>query len=289
MVTRSPGLQRVTRTKLAVLGSPIAHSKSPLLHRAAYEVLGVPWSYEAIDVTSANLGTFVSSRREEWRGLSLTMPLKREIVPMLDSLDETAALTGAVNTVLFGEDALTGFNTDVAGLMQPLQDAGTSQPTHVLILGAGATAGSALTAAVRLGASSITIAARDVQKAQTMRGLAQAQGAWIEISSLEDISDIDADVVINTVPGGAAAELHFTARQRRASVLFDVIYDPWPSVLASRWSENGGRVIPGIEMLLAQALRQVRLFFGGDADMTVPKESDVIAAMRASVGAPSRQ
>lgn len=284
VVTRSPGFQRVTRTKLAVLGSPVGHSKSPQLHLAAYRVLGLPWTYDRVDVTGASLDTFMHGAGEDWRGLSLTMPLKHTVMPMLVGCDDIARLTRAANTILFSERGPVGFNTDVAGLIHPLRAAGVIHPANVLILGAGATAGSAITAACRLGAGAITVAARNLDRAAALNELAAVQGAKLDLLPLDAIGDVKADVVISTLPGSAADGLRFTEHQRQTSVLFDVIYDPWPSVIAQRWADAGGTVVPGIEMLLAQALRQVRIFVNGDPDTPVRLESEVTAAMRASVG-----
>ena len=277
----------MTRTRLAVIGSPIIHSRSPRLHRAAYTVLDVPFSYDAMEVSTSHLAEFVQSCGRDWVGLSLTMPLKHEVVALLDRVDDLGALTRAVNTVRFTDAGVEGFNTDVGGLMQPLLDAGVSSPAHVLVLGAGATAGSAVAAASRLGAFAITIGARSVERAATVVELGRRLATEIEVVDLTEIegwADMrQPDVVINTLPGRAADTLSFSAEARRASVLFDVVYDPWPTVIAASWTDAGGRVIAGIEMLVAQALRQVRVFVGGDPGVALDGEDRVLAAMLASV------
>ena len=278
----------MTRTRLAVVGSPIAHSRSPRLHRAAYAVLGVPFSYDAMEVSASDLTEFVRSRGIDWVGLSLTMPLKHGVVALLDRIDDLGALTRAVNTVRFTDTGIEGFNTDVGGLMQPLLDAGVSSPSRVLVLGAGATAGSAVTAASRLSASSITVAARSVERAATVVELGRRLATNVEVVDLAEVEVWAAtrqpDVVINTLPGAAADTLSFSRETRRASVLFDVVYDPWPTTIAASWMDTDGRVIAGIEMLVAQALRQVRVFVGGDPGVALNGEDEVLAAMRASVG-----
>lgn len=266
-----------------MLGSPISHSKSPRMHLAAYSVLGLDWSYDQVDVTAHDLPRFVESLDASWRGLSLTMPLKYDVVPLLGDLDPIAEVTGAVNTVAFGDAGRMGFNTDVAGITAPVTDAGLASPSRVLVLGAGATAGSAVTAVARQGANEITVAARSVERAATIAQLAHRLDVQVSVIPLPDAATITADLVINTLPGGAADTLHFSAELRSTSVLFDVIYDPWPTAIAVSWADAGGRVIPGIEMLLAQALRQVRVFVGGDPHLPLDREHDVAAAMRASV------
>ena len=273
----------MSRTRLAVIGSPIAHSKSPVMHRAAYRVLGLPWTYGTHEVTSATLGAFMASLDGTWRGLSLTMPLKKDVVPLLETADETARLTGVANTVLMTDDGLAGFNTDVSGIVHPLVAAAVPSLRHVLVLGAGATAGSAVAAATRLGAGLITVAARDTRRAAVVVELGERMGVSVDVVPLNGVDGLIADVVINTLPGGVAGTVSFSREMRQTSVLFDIIYDPWPTTIATSWTDVGGQVIPGIEMLLAQALRQVRVFVRGDPELEVERETDVIAAMRASV------
>ena len=276
-------------TKLAVLGTPIAHSKSPALHRAAYRVLGLDWQYEAIKVAPAGLEDFIRSRGPEWRGLSLTMPLKRDVMPLLDCADPQAALTGGANTVLLQDDggglSLRGFNTDVFGIVESFRNAGVVRLTTVRMLGAGATAASALVAVAQLGADRVLVSARSEIKLVALVEIGRQLGVDVQVARSDSVdSGIVPDAVISTLPGGADHPYRFDASTRASSVLFDVAYDPWPSPIAASWLEADGRVIPGIEMLVNQALMQVRIFVGGDADRILPREAAVLAAMRESVG-----
>ena len=276
-------------TKLAVLGSPIGHSQSPALHRAAYGVLGLDWQYEAIEMESGGLAGFIRTRGPEWRGLSLTMPLKREVIPLLAVVDGLAQLTGGANTVLFqeGADGLTlqGFNTDVFGIVEAFRDAGVERLTNVRMLGAGATAASALVAVAQLGASRVVVSARSAHKLVALFDLGDQLGIDVHAESPDCGDDgIVPEAVISTLPGGADHSYRFDSSTRASSVLFDVAYDPWPSPLAASWLEVGGRVIPGIEMLVNQALMQVRIFVGGKPDCILRRESAVLDAMRESVG-----
>ncbi|HEV7742222.1 MAG TPA: shikimate dehydrogenase, partial [Pseudolysinimonas sp.] len=141
--------------RLAVLGSPIAHSKSPALHRAAYEVLGLDWRYDAIEVAEGALATFLGGLDASWRGLSLTMPLKREVLPALRSASPMVERVGAANTVLVRNGALDGFNTDVAGIIGAFREVGVDHLESVQVLGAGATAASVLVAVADLGATRV--------------------------------------------------------------------------------------------------------------------------------------
>lgn len=277
--------------RLAVLGSPIAHSRSPALHLAAYRVLGLDWQYEAIEIRSDELSEFVGSRTPDWRGLSLTMPLKRDVLALLDSHDDFAELTGAANTLLFHHDAgdwtLRGFNTDVAGIAESFRAAGVHRLDSVRILGAGATAASALVAAAELGARRAVVSGRSPHGVLRLIELGERLGVDTVAPPADDSRDAAVpDAVISTLPGGAEHEHRFSDAVRESAVLFDVAYDPWPSRLASAWLELGGLVIPGIEMLVNQALVQVRIFVGGSPDIALPDEPAVASAMRAAVGLP---
>ncbi|MFE4951398.1 shikimate dehydrogenase [Leifsonia sp. NPDC056665] len=272
--------------RLAVLGSPIGHSKSPALHRAAYAALGLDWSYDQLDVSEAGLSAFLDGLDEEWRGLSLTMPLKQSVIPLLTETDRVAEQTGVANTVLLDGDDISGFNTDVAGIVRALSAAGLEGARYVHVLGGGATAASALVAAAELGAERVDVHVRDLQKSVWLEPLAHQLGLRIRIRSFAQ-ADRSLDVpqlVISTLPGGASTEAIYTDSTRRAAVLLDVAYDPWPSVLASAWQAVGGRVVSGLAMLAQQALLQVRIFVSGDVLQPLPDEEGVLEAMLAAVG-----
>jgi shikimate dehydrogenase len=271
-------------TTLAVLGSPIEHSKSPALHLAAYRTLGLDWQYGQVEMTGDRLAEFIRTRDASWRGLSLTMPLKQDVLPLLDTLDERARLTGAANTLLFDGGARHGFNTDIGGITAPLRAAQVTGLEQALILGGGATAASALVAVSELGCREATIAVRTPAKAAALVDLGTACGVAVRIVPLGEATTVPADVVISTLPNGALYELEFPRSLRAGAVLFDVAYDPWPTALASAWSDAAGRVIPGIEMLIGQALIQVRVFVGGDPGTALPHEAAVHQAMRNAVG-----
>jgi shikimate dehydrogenase len=275
-------------TRLAVLGSPIAHSQSPALQRAAYRVLGLDWEYDAIDITGETLEEFVRSRDAHWRGLSLTMPLKRDILPLLDSRDPLVDLTGSANTVhlsaLADRTHLRGFNTDVYGITQPFQRRGYERRETVLVLGGGATAASAMVAAARLSAKRVFVAVRSPERAEGLRAVAEAQGIDLQVRSLAQVATIDErlDAVISTLPNGVDAGVDPDPDAIRSAVLLDVAYHPWPSPLARRWS--GEETISGLEMLVFQALVQVRVFLGANPELMLPDEDAVLAAMLAAVG-----
>ena len=270
--------------RLAVLGSPIAHSKSPLLHNAAYHALGLDWQYEAVEVAGDALPEFVESRDETWLGLSLTMPLKRDVLPLLDEIDPIASITGGANTLLFDEGHRRGYNTDVFGIVEAFRAAGVERLSTAQVLGGGATAASAIAALAQLGVLGVLVSVRDPRKVTSLIELGEALGVDVVVRRLDEGSFGTPDAVVSTLPGHSDYQFEVDEAVRRTAVLFDVAYDPWPSTLAQQWNEAGGRVISGIEMLVLQALAQVRVFVNGDPDAPLDNELAVLAAMRAAVG-----
>jgi shikimate dehydrogenase len=274
------------RRRLAVLGSPIAHSKSPTLHAAAYRVLGLDWEYSSAEVTTDALPGFLAGLDDAWRGLSLTMPLKRDVVPLLTDADELVRLTAVANTVLLTDAGPIGFNTDVYGIQESFRRAGVPRPGHVLILGGGATAASAIVAAERMRAASVTVALRDPSKDAALAALAGELELDFAVGGLAPLPRRAAgpfDTVISTLPNGAQVHLDTSPVVRPDTVLFDVAYEPWPTPLAAGWS---GPVIAGIEMLVHQAVAQIRVFVAADPATALPDEPRVLAGMRAAVGLP---
>jgi len=287
---------RTPAVRLAVLGSPIAHSLSPRLHRAAYGVLGLDWSYEAAECTGAELPAFVDGLGAGWRGLSLTMPLKRDVLALLDAVDETARLAGAANTLLLEDDGAggtrrRGANTDVAGIVRAFGMGGVERSQRAVVLGAGSTARSALVALARIGAGHVTVAARRPEQVRELAPLGDELGIALAAAPLDDATAAlrEADTVVSTLPGDAAASAPLPARLPEAAVLLDVTYAPWPTGIAAGWQRAGGRVVPGIDMLVHQALGQVRLFVHGDAERALPDDARVLEAMLASVGRDPRR
>ncbi len=276
------------RTRLAVLGSPIAHSLSPTLHAAAYDVLGLPFTYGRHEVTSGGLDAFVAGLGPDWRGLSLTMPLKRDVLPMLDRTTPLVDELGVANTVAFRQEGdrvvLAGANTDVEGIVRPVEALG-HLPGEATIVGGGATAASALAAAVRLGAVDVRLFLRDTAKAGPLVELAVRLGVTLEVLPIDSLPGTTHGFLVSTLPGGAADSLELVPSGPDA-VLFDVAYEPWPTAAAGRWAAAGGRVLNGLDMLTEQAIGQIRFFVSGDESELLPDEAEVRRAMRRSVGLP---
>src|SRR5579859_3126656 len=196
--------------KAAVLGKPITHSLSPALHRAAYYALGLTdWTYDLVECDEQGLAAYVESRDADWAGLSLTMPLKRTVLPLLDRVDHLAAATGGANTVVFRPEGRYGYNTDVQGIVDALTEAGARTPGTVTIIGAGATACSALAAVGELGAPGADVVVRDPARTADLRATADRLGLQVRLRPWADLADPEVpvpDLLISTVPAGAADE-----------------------------------------------------------------------------------
>ncbi|MET7678459.1 shikimate dehydrogenase [Streptomyces seoulensis] len=250
--------------RAAVLGKPIAHSLSPVLHRAAYAELGLgDWSYDRFEVDEAGLAGFFAGLGPEWAGLSLTMPLKRAVMPLLDEVSETAALVDAVNTVVFTEDGRkTGDNTDIPGMVAALREHGIEEVESAAILGAGATASSALAALARICPGEVVVYVRSAARAAEMREWGERLDVDVRTADWADAAEaLHAPLVIATTPAGTADALAGAVPERPAT-LFDVLYDPWPTELAARWSMFGGAVVGGLDLLVHQAVLQVERMTG---------------------------
>ncbi|WP_307802918.1 shikimate dehydrogenase [Frigoribacterium sp. PvP032] len=308
-----PDLSAAPR-RLAVLGSPIAHSLSPALHRAAYAELGLDWQYDRAEVASGELGQFLDETTDAaaettdaatdatdsaaaatteaaarpWRGLSLTMPLKREVLPLLDTISPLAAALGVANTVVIDDDGRRhGHNTDVDGIVRTVEAHHDARPASATILGGGATASSAMWAAWQLGARSFSVHLRNPMRAGELTSLASELGCDVSIAPLTELGTLaPLDFVISTLPGGVADDLPLRPRST-ASILFDVAYEPWPTRVASTWTADGGIAFSGLDMLFEQAVSQVRLFTGLPQEERLDDENRVRAAMRAAVGLPA--
>jgi len=245
--------------RCAVLGSPIGHSLSPTLHRAAYAELGLDWTYDRFEVTEDQLAGFVAGLDGPWRGLSVTMPLKVAVLD-LGLVDEVAHLAGAGNTLIFDGDVRRVHNTDVGGLVSAVRRLSAAPARRVTILGTGATARSALISAAQLGAEEVTVVGRTPARAAALQGL----GVRLELSvRVQDWTTPlpAADLVISTAVAGAADTIA-SAVAASSPLIFDAIYDPWPTELASVAARAGCTVVNGLDLLIGQALLQIELMTG---------------------------
>jgi shikimate dehydrogenase len=245
--------------RCAVVGSPIEHSLSPSLHRAAYAHLGLSWTYHRFEVDEHGLATFVSGLDASWRGLSLTMPLKAAVLK-LGQVDELAKLAGAANTLVLEGGERWVYNTDVGGLTWAVRQVTPTPLSRVTILGAGGTARAALIAATQLGAQQVTVVARTPSRAEALRGMGVYVGAELDIRPWSTPLP-EADLVVSTVVSGAADTIA-QAVCDSAQLIVDVIYHPWPTLLATMAQRAGCTVVSGRDLLVGQALLQIELMTG---------------------------
>lgn len=250
--------------RAAVLGRPIGHSLSPVLHTAAYAALGLPdWSYDRHECDTDELAAFVEGLGPEWAGLSLTMPLKHAALTVATRSTERAAAVGAANTLIPGGDGgWLADNTDVHGVVGALREAGVTTVGQAAVLGAGGTAQAVVAALADLGAPETTVLVRDLARATEVRATAERLGVpLVVVDGVPDRPIPPVELMVSTLPGRAADSYAGTA-WAPGTVLFDVLYDPWPTRLAASAAAAGCTVVSGLDMLLHQAVEQVLLMTG---------------------------
>lgn len=272
--------------RLAVIGAPIAHSLSPVLHTAAYRHLSLPWFYDRHQVREGELSGFLDGLDRTWRGLSATMPLKEELARLAHGADRTVDLTGAANTLLLTDDGRRiARNTDVAGVERSLREQGLVSAEHAVIIGAGATARSVVVALDNFGLRGVTVAVRDPTRATSFRDLADELMLELDVVSIANAVHVieDTDVLAWTLPNGVELPWLLPVGSVEETIALDVTYSPWPGPLAEPWLAAGGRVASGRDMLLHQAVRQVRFFVSGQTESPLDDEETLTAVMAASL------
>ncbi|MDQ1703299.1 MAG: shikimate dehydrogenase [Frankiaceae bacterium] len=275
--------------RAAVLGSPIGHSLSPVLHRAAYEALGLDWSYDALDCDEERLPALFRSVRDAldppYAGLSLTMPLKSAVLPLLDDLAPSALAVGVVNTVVFADGGAIGHNTDTQGVLRCFDEAGLrGAPESLALLGGGGTARAVVAAVAARGGVVARVLLRDPARGASLRELGTSLGVDVELLPLAAAPEVlgAADIVVNTTPAGAVDALAADPWPRGIPYV-DVLYAPWPTPLATAAAAAGAVVVGGLVMLVGQAAVQVELHTGRPAPYDVMR-----AAGEAALSARSR-
>lgn len=284
-------------TWAAVIGSPIEHSLSPVIHRAAWAQLGIDgWEYRRLEQDADSLPRFIGGLGGDCAGLSVTMPCKQAVMPLLDAIDPLASAVGAVNTVVPSSGVLAGFNTDVTGIASAIRracsQANRALPTSAVVLGARATASSALAALGELGIVTSIVAARrfggpgSVVAASSRLGVSIDQVLWSDRDAvLRAVSG--ADLVISTLPAGVGDPLAEQMSVREGQVLLDVVYSPRETALRSAFERKGGIVAEGTDMLIFQAAAQVQLMTGRTPKTDVMRgalEAELVRRARASGG-----
>lgn len=260
-MTAGPATRRA-----AVLGSPVGHSLSPVLHRAAYAHLGLTgWSYDAYDVDEAGLAGFLTDLDPSWAGLSLTMPLKAAVLPLLDAASPVVETVGAANTVLLRDGRRVGENTDVPGMVGALAARGVTSVDRAVLLGGGTTARAAV-AALAAVTRSVRAYVRDPARRAGLESAAAGAGVTLEVEPWARAADgLDAPLVVAATAAGGTDAL-VPAVPRAVGVLFEVLYDPWPTPLAAAWVARSGTVVDGLDLLVHQAVLQVSLMTGVEVE-----------------------
>lgn len=250
--------------KAAVLGSPISHSLSPLLHTVAYQELGLESEYTAIEISSGTLESFLATCDENWTGFSLTMPLKEEVLGCVTRVSPLSARIRSANTLVQIQGQWSATSTDVSGFTHALAAHGRDASGEVLIIGAGATARAAAAACDGV-ADRITVMNRSISRVEAISNC-------VEISDLEFVNWQDfgaleyADLIISTTPEGVTDSLVQSFPTDSSAVFFDVLYKPWPTLALRQWSASGAAVIDGLDLLIHQAIDQVSIFSGEKFD-----------------------
>ncbi|MCM3696683.1 shikimate dehydrogenase family protein [Microbacterium oleivorans] len=266
---------------LEVWGDPIEHSLSPAMHTAAYALLGWEWTYGRRRVDEASFPAELASLGSEYRGLSLTMPLKHAAFAAAEKRDARATLTGAANTLVQTSAGWQAFHTDAGGIVAAWAEAGVVAAERARIVGAGATASAALVALAEMGAQQVQVAARRPDAAAALRDLGARLNLDVDAVPLDAAHLPPVDVTIATLPGGATVDESVADRLAAAGgALMDVVYGHWPTDLSRAWDRTGAPAQGGAGMLLHQAVLQIRAFASGDVDEPLPREDAVVAVMR---------
>ncbi|MFT4186638.1 MAG: shikimate dehydrogenase [Micrococcaceae bacterium] len=266
------------KAELGVVGYPIAHSLSPQLHNATYQYLGFAANYQKFEVPPGKFIDFIKNH-PELAGLSITMPHKFAAFSIAENLDKYAELTGAANTLKRNADKTwAAYNTDVYGIIQALSNANQviDSKDKVAVLGGGATAMSAFCALAELGFSNIELFLRSPNKALDIIKLAKHLNIRCTVRNLNDV--IKTNYLISTLPQDAIKAYKSNLDLTETNLAFDVNYNPWPSELAKYCETAKVEIIPGIEMLLHQAVRQVQIFTG-----TTRNSAEILSTMSKSV------
>jgi shikimate dehydrogenase len=275
-----------TVRRAAVLGSPIEHSLSPVLHGAAYQALDLhSWRYDKIECDEPGFPGLVDGMGPEWAGLSLTMPLKRVVMTVADEVSPLAEAVGAANTLVFSPaGGKRADNTDVAGMVSALREAGLTRVEQAVILGAGGTAQAALAAVRELGHQSPVVLVRNLARTGSLRETAERLGMRPTICGglFTEPLVAAADLVISTLPGGAADPLSAT-RWKPDTMVLDVVYAPWPTSFAGSALASGCPVVSGLTVLLYQAVAQVELMTGHPGPVEAMRTA-LVAAVAARQG-----
>ena len=244
----------------AIVGHPVSHSQSPQMHNAAYQELKLDWQYLREDVPPGGLKDFIFANRNNYQGLSVTMPLKEEAIWVADQVTPLAKLLNSANTLLISDSTIVAGNTDVIGIRDSIKQNIKRDFGSCTIIGTGATARSALAAAYALKIKKISVVGRSEENLANFSNLAATLKVQVQTHPFNElVVTMDSELVINTVPKGVMDDYAMLIPVR-PKVLLEVNYAPWPSALAREWLLRNGRVVSGLEMLLFQGVKQFEIF-----------------------------
>jgi shikimate dehydrogenase len=267
----------MTKKKFAVLGDPIEHSLSPAIHQAAYQTLGLDWTYQKVHVHAGDLASFVSNEGSEFDGFSVTMPLKEEAASLAEQAHPLVQQLGIANTLLREENGWKAYNTDIFGIVKSLGAFWSSKPKSIAILGAGATAQSALMALhYEVPSADVVVYARESSNVDPITSLAQRLAVDMRVTTLEEFKHTQ-DLTINTIPSTSISR----ATGTQAGWLLDVNYANPDLDFTSLFDSE--KVVTGRMMLLWQAIAQIRLFMTTDMDQELPGEVGILSTMKAAL------
>ena len=248
----------------AVIGSPVEHSLSPLLHREAFDFLGLQGSYIRQEVPLETLNQFFTTHNSDFDYLSITMPLKEEALALDVVVVDIAARIRSTNTLYRRDESWHLTSTDGSGIISALKHEGFDSFDRVLVLGAGGTA-RAVVGALDSAAKELVVLGRTSTRREVLESaVTHASFEYLRWNDSPGFSEYD--LVVNTTPAGAADLLADSLAPGSCNLLFDVIYKPWPTVLGSRWSDSGGKVINGLELLMYQGIQQLSLALNRNVD-----------------------
>lgn len=275
--------------RCAVLGDPVSHSLSPVLHRAGYRAAGLDWQYDAHRVPAGGLAGFLAGLDDTWRGLSLTMPLKREAVGLATTVSDAARMAGAANTLVLAGRGVLADNTDIQGAVAALRERYSGPVTRGLVLGGGATATSTALALADLGATETTLLVRSPARVEETVEVVRSHPAIraVHVQAIEGRAPADEathEVVVSTVPADAQTPelLDRVLATRGIRVVFEVLYEPWPTPLARAAGAAGLVVVGGLDLLLHQAVRQFEEFTGVEAPVEAMRAAGAAELTRRS-------
>lgn len=270
---------RIPEKIFGIIGHPLAQTMSPLLHNWGFELMGVRACYMAFPTPPEKLAAFVQAVRTlPVSGLSVTIPHKEAVIPLLDCVSPLAERTGAVNTLVWEDGQLVGHNTDVAGFVSPLLEREAWQgtmPASALVLGAGGAAKAVLAGLLEAGVGQVTVCNRDFERAAALAAQFSANVvAW------ERRHNVEAHLVVNTTPMGMAGKAPDVSPLpkdywTRDQLAYDLVYNPRRTLFLREAQEAGADTIDGLSMFAAQGAAQFKLWTG--LSLPMPEAMELLA------------